>query len=86
MPIESGSHFNIPRSERLCKLCANNKLGDEFHYTLVCPIFKQQRELHVKRYFYCKPSTLKLAELFNCKGTELLRLCKFIVIILDQIK
>jgi len=39
LPIESGSHYNIPRAERLCKLCMSNELGDEFHYVLVCPFF-----------------------------------------------
>ena len=31
LPIEAGSHHNIPRAERLCKLCMKQELGDEFH-------------------------------------------------------
>ena len=34
--IETGRWFNIPRENRICKLCACNKIGDEFHYLLKC--------------------------------------------------
>ena len=34
LPIEAGSHHNIPRTERLRKLCMEQELGDEFHYIL----------------------------------------------------
>ena len=35
-PIETGRWFNIPRENRICKLCNSKDIGDEFHYLLDC--------------------------------------------------
>ena len=36
LPIHAQRFLNVPRNERLCKLCANGELGDEFHYLFNC--------------------------------------------------
>ena len=83
LPIEEGSHFNIPRNERVCTLCNGSDLGDEFHFVLVCPHFSIQRRKLLKQYFYRNPSTVKLMQLFQSRGEELLQLCKFVSVILE---
>ena len=35
-PIEKGRYKNIPREQRICNLCCNNLVGDEFHYLFIC--------------------------------------------------
>ena len=45
-PIGQGRYKNIPREQRICNLCCNNLVGDEFHYLFVCNefTFRQRRE------------------------------------------
>ena len=35
-PIESGRYKNVSRENRLCTLCSDNEIGDEFHYFMKC--------------------------------------------------
>ena len=35
LPIETGSHNNIPRQLRICQKCNSHSIGDEFHYLFV---------------------------------------------------
>ena len=41
--IETGRHDNIPRDERLCKLCDMNKVEDEDHFIMECQSYDQLR-------------------------------------------
>lgn len=62
-----------------CPLCESNEPGDEFHYTLVCPAFSLMRSKYLKRYYYTRPNTLKLCQLFNTKNSkELSNLSKYV--------
>ena len=36
LPIEIGRYTRTPRSERKCKLCNIEEIGDEFHYLMKC--------------------------------------------------
>ena len=35
--IERGRYENIPRENRLCKVCNSGEIEDEYHFTLTCP-------------------------------------------------
>ena len=61
----------IPFAERLCKIC--NKLEDEFHFILECPVYSDLRKLYVSRYYFNRPNMYKMVELFNTTNTKLLR-------------
>ncbi|MEW8547673.1 MAG: reverse transcriptase family protein, partial [Candidatus Thiodiazotropha sp.] len=39
LPIETGRWNNTDRSDRICTLCDNREIGDEFHYLLDCKYF-----------------------------------------------
>ena len=43
LPIETGSHNNVPRELRICLKCNSNNIGDELHYLFVCSFFRRQR-------------------------------------------
>ena len=47
LPIEHGRWNNIPRENRKCNLCNLEEIGDEFHYILNCPYFKQYRDIYI---------------------------------------
>ena len=66
-----------------CTLCDLNVRGDEYHYILICPFFKQNREMYLKRYYYYRPSLLKFEQLFNShSASSISKLAKFVKIIL----
>ena len=63
------------------ELCDLNVNGDEYHYIMICPYFRQNRELYLKHYFYTRPNMLKLSQLFTSENKRTLsRLAKFIVL------
>jgi hypothetical protein len=70
----------------MCQLCQSGEIGDEFHYVLQCPNFVTDRKNLIPKYFFNRPSTLKLLSLFNKKKPETVRkLCKLIDIINKKI-
>ena len=42
-----------------------NEVGDEYHYIMICPIFKEAREEFLSKYYFTKPSVYKYIELVN---------------------
>jgi hypothetical protein len=39
LPVENGRWKNIARENRICPLCNNGDIGDEFHYLFKCQYF-----------------------------------------------
>ncbi|MEW8545252.1 MAG: hypothetical protein AB2693_17140, partial [Candidatus Thiodiazotropha sp.] len=70
--IETGRHTNIERSNRKCNLCNLNDLEDEYHFTLICPIYKDLRIAYIKKYFYKRPNVMKFVELLNSTRPKIL--------------
>jgi hypothetical protein len=80
-PIEVGrwSQSFIPHEQRKCNLCPLNDLGDEFHYLLVCPFFKEKRNKLLNRRFYNNPNILKFKELLATNDRiQLTNLAKYV--------
>ena len=69
----------------LCTLCDLNVNGDEYHYIMICPYFRQSRELYLKHYFYTRPNMRKFSQLFSSENKRTLsRLAKLITVIMIQ--
>ena len=82
LPVETGRWQNVDRQNRICRLCDNRDLGDEYHYIMSCPFFSNTRKEHIKNKYFVRPNTLKFNELMNSKKlSDLNNLCKFIRII-----
>lgn len=82
--IETGRHTNIERSDRKCNLCNLNDLEDEYHFTLICPIYKDLRIAYIQKYFYKRPNVMKFLELLNSTRPKILN--NFAVFILKAFK
>ena len=54
-----GRHRIIVREDRKCTLCRLNDIEDEYHFTLICPIYYDLRKEYLQKYFYVKPSVTK---------------------------
>ena len=43
LEIEKGRCINIPRNQRLCKVCSSNR-EDEYHFVLCCNVYDDLRD------------------------------------------
>ena len=86
LPVESGIYTGVIKEERICMLCNMQDVGDEFHYIFKCEHFRNQRRELLKYYYRHHISSLKMNALFNAKGAELKNLCKFIKVIIQDVK
>ena len=71
MLIETGRHSGIARENRTCGFCNTNDIEDEYHFVLICPLYKDIRSSFIKRYFKNHPSVFILIELLNSNGKNL---------------
>ena len=65
--------------ERLCTLCDQGDIEDEYHILMTCPHYLDLRVKFIKKQYYVRPSMHKFQKLLNttCKR-ELFRLMTFI--------
>ena len=66
-----------------CKFC-DEDLCDEFHVLFVCKFFEEQRIRYLKKYYFVRPSTLKMHNLFNANRKVTINLAKFVRYILSK--
>ena len=87
LPIQQGRYSGIDRQERFCTLCDCNDIGDEFHYLFKCTFFQEARIKFISIYYFVRPNTLKMDQLFNLTShAKLIKLCKFVQEILNSFK
>ena len=67
-----------------CNLCNSGDICDEYHVLLKCKYFEEKRKLFIKRYYYVRPSTLKLCALFNGTPKQLSNVAKFVNFIMSK--
>ena len=74
LPIEfnSWTSFYKPVNERKCSICNQNDLGDEYHYIMKCPVFKEIREIYLKKYYIKRPSVFKFTSLMQSRNRKIL--------------
>jgi hypothetical protein len=72
-------------TQQLCPLCNHAELSDELHYLFNCSALSQHRVLYLKKYYFVRPNTLKMHQLFNCNSKkQMYNLAKFVSIIMSQ--
>ena len=79
--IEEGRYRGVERNERVCPLCTMNVVEDEYHFRLVCPMYRELRKKYLPS-FYCRwPSKNKFIKLLNDNQVSVLKkLAKFVYI------
>ena len=79
LPIEKGRYRNVAREERTCTLCNLDKIGDEFHFLLECPLLSDIRSKYISKYYFVRPNFYKFSQLLSIQNkSKLLNLSKFI--------
>ena len=80
LPIETGRWKNVTIQNRICPLCNNVDIGDEFHYIFTCPFFKNERNRFLPSSCQSKPNIYKLLKLFNSKTPVFLEGFQYFVV------
>ena len=70
LEIETGRYNNIPRDERKCKLCNLNTVESEYHFLLICPIYKDLRTKYSIRTNW--PNLAKFKNILSCQNTQVI--------------
>ena len=86
LPIETGRWEDIERTERLCNLCNNHNIGDEFIYVLECPALIEDRRNYLGQYYCSHYNILKLKQDYDytCDNYSVHKMryfCNFIKVI-----
>ena len=82
LEVEMGRYKNVPRDQRLCKLC--NKIDDEYHFLLYCKLNSTLRDCLFLKINNLNPDftnyqpLLKLKQLLNPKSELLTEIGDFI--------
>ena len=58
-------------SDRKCILC--NKLEDEYHFLLECPLYDNLRSTYIKPYFWKRINTFKFAQLLSSTNSTTIK-------------
>ena len=86
LPVEFNSweKFFKPRSDRICTICDLDDIGDEYHYVMICPAFKELREMYIPNFYKNRPSVLKFIQIMSSDKKKILfNLARFIREILN---
>ena len=77
--IEEGRFRGIERSLRICPLCPKNIIENEYHFLLVCPVYRELRKSHLLN-FYCRwPFKNKFIKLLiDEQASVMKKLAKFV--------
>ena len=70
--------FRTAETDRYCKLCSNDAIGDEFHYLFICSFFDNARSKYIQPHILSQPNSRAMFKLFHFKDTVVLNnLCNF---------
>ena len=79
--IETGRYYNIDRHDRICNMCNNNDIEDEYHFILEYSKYVEIRRKYIKPYYYINPSVFKLTQLLSVQNIkELNNLGKYLYV------
>ena len=73
LPIETGRFNNVPRENRLCNFCNDNKMCDEFHLLLECPVLIHIRRKFLPSYSLSNPNVLKFQNVMSSNTEPILK-------------
>jgi hypothetical protein len=61
--VEYGCHSNKERQNRLCELCEQCTIEDEYHFVMECSFYNTLLIRYIPRYFRVRQSVVKFVEL-----------------------
>ena len=89
LPVNVGRYTGVSREERVCNLCNDNTIADEFHVLLKCSNedLVRWRDMYVPSYYTNRPTIFKFTELLqNTNINVLTNLSKFSKLIMIKFR
>ena len=78
LPITTGRYQRTKIHDRICTICKNSQIGDEFHYLFECSTLDVERHLYLKPYYRVRGNTFQMNTLMNSdNSSEMSNLAKF---------
>ena len=71
LEVNRGRYYNIPRDERVCKLCKSN-IEDEYHFMMKCPFYQDLRQKHLSNKFIENPNVHKYVMLLSSNNDTII--------------
>ncbi len=71
--IETGRYVNKSKSDRLCLVCNEEHIEDEYHFVLICKSYQNLRYIYLPHKFYLKPTVHKFNMLMSTSNTAIIR-------------
>lgn len=79
LEIEEGRYRNIERNARICTKCNMQAIENEYHFLMVCPLYREIRREILPRYYCVWPTQQKFINLMISSQKSILkRTAKFI--------
>ena len=73
LAIEEGRYRNIERNQRFCTRCNTNVVENEYHFMLVCPLYRDIRHEILPHYYSVWPNQRKFETLLNSTQTSVIK-------------
>ena len=70
LEIERGRYSGVARIDRICKICQSS-IEDEFHFVLICDIYRDLRVKYLPREYTQSPSLFKFNKLFSDSNEQI---------------
>ena len=82
LKVEKGRHSGITYQQRICALCRNNQIEDEFHFVLKCPFYHDLGPRHIpNRYIKRYPCLEDFYSLMQCQNDSVItRLAQYLIV------
>ena len=79
--VVTGSYGNnrIEYANRTCNICNSSDIEDDYHFVIVCHVYKDLRKKYIKQYYMNRPSVFKYTQLMQSSNkTLIINLAKYV--------
>ena len=83
--LEQGRYTNTPAEDRVCEVCSDNIVEDEFHLMFECTAYKEERKYWLDQMDPAESfDRCKIGESFTCVFNKPYYLAKFLKTVMDK--
>ena len=73
MNLERGRYQNIPRRNRICKLCNTNVIENEYNFLVCCDFYDDISKSYIPRKYYTIPCIQKFNILMSSQNEKIIK-------------
>ena len=73
LEIERARYRNVPRAERLCRMCNSGIIEDEYHFLMCCDFYNELRILYIPRKYLVNVCMQKFVMLMSCRNETVIK-------------